>query len=525
MEGRAVELAGNPPPDPGSPAAGEARSVQALVLAAVLVVAVAVVTVWSIMRTTPIDSDDAARPVLVDSIFRIGFSDGAVIPEDSYFTRLPIYLASQLVAGGIGRSAIALGYVLTAVAVAAAAIVLHRVVVGRIVIVPAVAAAVALIAITPLNLSIVRSSHRGLEVLTTMAAAIWLVERIDQGTSRRRAAGAAIVVAVCVSAEPYAMWLVAFPLAGLTLLVAIWRRTLRVAEPAAWIIGAVVGAQILNGLLVALGADIHRFDNPISPMNAFSADKWELALRAVRRALLGGDELRITDVLPIAVAALVVSVWCLLGVMCWRARRPRPVAVFALLYPVLVLLAYVVTPNIDVPGSYRYVGPLMLALPLSVAVLHASSERALAIGATRIASAAAVIAVVNLPVFAAQSPKPEFDVEYEAALDEMLEVVSARGFEYGYAEYWNSHRSTVLSGGAVTVLPVVCGPDGLARYDWVTNRAAADREGPAFLLVDPVIEACTGAFSGGEQLWSDPELGLTLVVLDGPLTGPWFSPG
>jgi hypothetical protein len=525
MQGRAAELAGNPPPEPGTPDGEETRSVQTPVLAAIVVIAVSAMTVWSIMRTTPIDSDDAARPVLVDSIFRVGFADGAVIPEDSYFTRVPIFLASQLVAGGLGRSAIGLGYVMTAVAVAAAAIVLHRVVVGRVVIVPAVAAAVALIAITPLNLSIVRSSHRGLEVLTTMAAAIWLVQRLDHASSRGRAASAAIVIAICVSAEPYAMWLVAFPLAGLTLLVAVWRRSVRAAEPAAWILGGVIGAQLLNGLLVALGADIHRFDNPISPSNALSASKWELALRAVRRALLGGDELRITDVLPIAVAALVVAVWCLVGVVCWRARRPGAVAVFALLYPVLVLLAYVVTPNIDVPGSYRYVGPLMLALPLSVAVVIASGEQALARAATRMALASAVIAVVNVPVFAAQSPKPEFDVEYEAALHEMLDVVETNGLDHGYAEYWNSHRSTVLSGGEVTVLPVVCGPDGLARYDWVTNRAAADRDGPAFLLIDPVIEACTGDFATGEHLWSDPELGLTLVLLDGPLTGPWFSPG
>ena len=130
--------------------------------------------VWSIVRTTPIDSDDAARPVLVDSFFRVGFSGGVLMPEDTYFTRIPIYLVAELLGGGLGSHAIVWGYFFTAVGVAAAAIGVHRVVVGRVVVVPAVASAVALIAITPLNLSIVRSSHRGLEVLAVMIAAIGL---------------------------------------------------------------------------------------------------------------------------------------------------------------------------------------------------------------------------------------------------------------------------------------------------------------------------------------------------------------
>jgi hypothetical protein len=210
-------------------------------------------------------------------------------------------------------------------------------------------------------------------------------------------------------------------------------------------------------------------------------------------------------------------------VVCWRVRRPGPVRVFAALYPVLVILAYVVTPNIDVPGSYRYVAPLMSALPLSAAVVIAAGYAQLSRATKRLTVVAAAFAVVNLPVYAAQNPKSDFDVAYEAAIDEMLGVVSTRGLDYGYAQYWNSHRTTVFSGGEVTVLPVLCGPDGMARYDWVTNRAAADREGPAFLLVNETIAACAAGVPVGETLWSNPELGLTLFALDGPLTLPWLG--
>ncbi len=517
MEGVGAELDGRAPAEPEARSPAPSRSLTELVIATGVVVAVAALTVWSIVRTTPIDSDDAARPVLVDSFFRVGFSGGVLMPEDTYFTRIPIYLVAELLGGGLGRHAIVWGYFFTAVGVAAAAIGVHRVVVGRVVVVPAVASAVALIAITPLNLSIVRSSHRGLEVLAVMIAAIWLVECRTLASSRRSAALAAIVIAVCVSSEPYGMWLVAFPLAGLVLLAAVGRRSLASAEPAAWILGGVVGAQIVNAVLVAAGVDIFRFDNRVFPLNVFSIDEWEKASRAVRRALLGADTLRVTDVLPIAVAALWLAVWLLVAVVCWRVRRPGPVLVFGLLYPVLVMMAYVVTPNIDIPGTYRYVGPLMLALPLSVAVITASGEAPLVNWARTMTVAAAAVAVVNLPVFAVQSPLPDVDERQEAAIDEMLEVVGERGLDFGYAQYWNSHRSTVFSGGEVTVLPVVCGVDGsLAFYDWVTSRAATDREGPTFLLVDPTIEACLGNVVLGDVLWSAPDLGWTLVALDAP---------
>ena len=131
--------------------------------------------------------------------------------------------------------------------------------------------------------------------------------------------------------------------------------------------------------------------------------------------------------------------------------------------------------------------------------------------------AAAAVGIVNLPVFAVQSPLPDVDERQEAAIDEMLEVVGERGLDFGYAQYWNSHRSTVFSGGEVTVLPVVCGVDGsLAFYDWVTSRAATDHEGQTFLLVDPTIEACLGNVVLGDVLWSAPDLGWTLIALDAP---------
>ena len=257
------------------------------------------------------------------------------------------------------------------------------------------------------------------------------------------------------------------------------------------------------------------FDNRVFPLNVFSIDEWEKASRAVRRALLGADTLRVTDVLPIAVASLWLAVWFFVAVVCWRVRRPGPVLVFGLLYPVLVMMAYVVTPNIDIPGTYRYVGPLMLALPLSVAVITASGEAPL-VNWARTIRWRRPRRVVNLPVFAVQSPLPDVDERQEAAIDEMLEVVGERGLDFGYAQYWNSHRSTVFSGGEVTVLPVVCGVDGsLAFYDWVTSRAATDREGPTFLLVDPTIEACLGNVALGDVLWrARPRL--DVVALDAP---------
>jgi hypothetical protein len=114
----------------------------------------------------------------------------------------------------------------------------------------------------------------------------------------------------------------------------------------------------------------------------------------------------------------------------------------------------------------------------------------------------------------------------EQALDDVIGVASSAGLEYGYASYWNSHRATAFAGGDVTVIPVVCGEDGtLVFYDWLANRAATQRAGPGFLLVDPTIAGCLANVEPGELLWQRPELDWALVALTDPPPGTVASDG
>ena len=72
---------------------------------------------------------------------------------------------------------------------------------------------------------------------------------------------------------------------------------------------------------------------------------------------------------------------------------------------------------------------------------------------------------------------------------ELVRTLLVRGLHHGYAGYWEANMTTVLSGRAVTSLPILDGDDHrLHPLVWFDNldwfaRAARDWRGPVFFVV------------------------------------------
>jgi hypothetical protein len=486
--------------------------------------AVGAIATWIAFRLTHIQSDDASQLVLVHSLRRVGFG-GAVLSEDHFLLRTPLAALGLLLGGGLGRAAAMLTTTFVVAACCLCVVAFDRVVGRRPRPFACVFAIGAVLCFAPMQQHIVRPLGRGLEVLVAIAVSAYLC-RVEP-PSRSRSIAAIAVLATALSSDPYGRWIVVAPLAGLIVIGAVvspgHTETIGRLRPFVTLGAAFVGSFLVDRLVVALGFSLHRFPINVRIAALTPAGVWR-ALATVGRLVLPEGSLHtggISYVLRAIVLVVIVTTWIWAIVVEIRRREWSDVRAYALALPGFVVAAYIASGHLEQPADVRYLVPMFFAFPLSLSVLSSSTtssvDRSPLVGAARRAGplAVAFCSLAGSLMFVNRYPLGGRFLAEERAWSGVRRELAARHLDYGYTSYWESHRSTLLSGGALTSIPTGCSSDSksLSTYSWLVNAAVSHRVGPTYLLIDPELSACESNLIDATLVWSEPSLGWRLYTL------------
>lgn len=368
--------------------------------------------------------------------------------------------------------------------------------------------------------AIVLLAHAGLAILAFQA-----VERADRRLLRRIAVALALVALVAFAASPQrAVFTYLLPLAAAVVAVLIQRewtldrsllRSPYVPPVSAYVAGAVLGvalhlfvlhravvvASAAKGGLIPFEVLGQRTVLALQSMLYLFGAAAKPGMESTTFTLLAGAPVAsphgVSLVLHLALLAAVVGGgWALARA---TTRDPRHVlsSAFANAFVVSLLATtfiYTLTNVGENVATSRYFVP---AFTLGLVTLLAYLDYCRLVRRASIWTVVALASVLGVSLLSYESyylplyrafhlAKPQ-SAWWQNPLEDLVAFLERNGLTYGYASFWNSHASTVLSGGKVTIRPVVYQARGLPHaFYWLSAPSwyrGAAHKGPVFFVV------------------------------------------
>jgi hypothetical protein len=479
----------------------------------------------------PANSDSIAQQNILRSLLD-GRPRNLVVPNDTWWLHLPIYLLTSLLPNG--AVAAFFDVLLTNAVLLVGLLIFTRTYLRQLFPGSRLALTVAhLIAAWflglavyaprsvpvagPLNNQVAVSlfltpNHRNMETGIALLLLAWFAwwARGTAALSRRRQAVLWLLAGLSLGAVFYSDPFFLYTLAGsLVVTCAVFWLTgrwsgRRAVGTASVLLPAAVTLGVVSLLMRALGVHaVTATESSFTSVHGLGENLLNVvgAYTAMFRSYVWGLPIGASSGLVLVNAVLAISVLAgLVTAIRSQLRTPDAVRLPGLLFVVIGVGAYAFSTLADRPEEFRYIFvPVIAALPFatdSVVRLARLAPRWRQLVLVALCGGLLANVAVNASVLVRQAPLGT-DRLY-AANQSVIHAVEKAGYTKGYASYWNANINTYLSSRHVTFLPITYDGTAVEKFDFLINTP--DYDVPArstFVYIAPTdgLTAATDGFT------------------------------